>query len=114
MEIANVYTISPPYYILLNTYPHAVRRIVIDPGHGGKDPGAVGPHGIEEKAVNLVLAQELADVLRQDHNYEVLLTRMDDTFIPLEERAPLANRHNADIFISIHCHASPASKLKCS
>jgi N-acetylmuramoyl-L-alanine amidase len=91
---------------------HAIRRIVIDPGHGGKDPGAVGPHGIEEKAVNLVLAQDLADVLRQDDGYEVLLTRMDDTFIPLEERAQLANRHNADLFISIHCNASLSSKLK--
>jgi N-acetylmuramoyl-L-alanine amidase len=92
--------------------PRAVRRIVIDPGHGGKDPGAVGPHGVEEKTINLILAQELADTLRENDQYEVLLTRMDDTFIPLEERSNLANRHNADLFISIHCNASLSSKLK--
>ncbi len=91
---------------------HAVKRIVIDPGHGGKDPGAVGARGTEEKTVNLRLAQELADSLRETYGYEVLLTRMDDTFIPLEERARLANRHNADLFISLHCNASRTSSLK--
>ncbi len=90
---------------------HSIHRIVIDPGHGGKDPGAVGPHGIEEKAINLLLAQNLADVLR-DQDYEVLLTRTDDTFIPLAERARIANKHDADLFISIHCNASLSSKLK--
>ena len=83
-------------------FAHSIRRIVIDPGHGGKDPGAVGPHGTEEKAINLILAEELADVLRQDHDYEVLLTRMDDTFIPLEERPGWPIHHNADLF---HLHS---------
>jgi N-acetylmuramoyl-L-alanine amidase len=92
--------------------PHVIKRIVIDPGHGGKDPGAVGPHGTQEKNVNLRLAQELADSLRETYGYEVLLTRMDDTFIPLEERAQLANKHNADLFISLHCNASPSPKRK--
>jgi N-acetylmuramoyl-L-alanine amidase len=92
--------------------PHAIKRIVIDPGHGGKDPGAEGPHGTEEKTLNLRLAQELADSLRETYGYEVLLTRMDDTFIPLEERAKLANRYNADLFISLHCNASRSSSLK--
>jgi N-acetylmuramoyl-L-alanine amidase len=91
---------------------HAIRRIVIDPGHGGRDPGAVGPHGIEEKTINLQLAQKLADLLRDRYQYEVLLTRTDDTFVPLEGRAALANRQNADLFISIHCNASLSSKLK--
>jgi N-acetylmuramoyl-L-alanine amidase len=90
----------------------AIHRIVIDPGHGGKDPGAVGPHGIEEKTMNLQIAQMLAEALRERYNYEVLLTRTDDTFIPLERRASLANRQNADLFISIHCNASLSSKLK--
>ena len=58
----------------------AIRRIVIDPGHGGKDPGAVGSHGAEEKTINLQLAQELADTLRERYEYEVLLTRMEDTY----------------------------------
>jgi N-acetylmuramoyl-L-alanine amidase len=92
--------------------PHAIRRIVIDPGHGGKDPGTVGSHGIEEKTINLQVAQELAEVLRDTYNYEVLLTRMDDTFMPLEERSRLANAQNADLFISIHCNASLSAKLK--
>jgi N-acetylmuramoyl-L-alanine amidase len=91
---------------------HAIKRIVIDPGHGGKDPGAVGPNGTQEKNVNLRLAQELADALRETYGYEVLLTRMDDTFIPLEERAQLANKHNADLFISLHCNASKSPKRK--
>ena len=92
--------------------PHVIKRIVIDPGHGGKDPGAVGPHGTQEKNINLRLAQELADSLRETYGYEVLLTRMDDTFIPLEERAKLANKHNADLFISLHCNASKSPKRK--
>ena len=90
----------------------AIHRIVIDPGHGGKDPGALGPHGLEEKAVNLLFAQDLADALRDRGGYEVLLTRTDDTFIPLAQRAQLANRHDADLFISIHCNASLSPKLK--
>jgi len=90
---------------------HAIHRIVIDPGHGGKDPGAVGPHGTEEKTVNLQLAEDLADALRE-RGYEVLLTRTDDTFIPLEARARLANKYNADLFISVHCNASLSSHLK--
>jgi N-acetylmuramoyl-L-alanine amidase len=91
---------------------HAIHRIIIDPGHGGKDPGTVGSHGIEEKTINLQVAQALAEVLRNDYHYEVLLTRMDDTFVPLEERSRIANAQNADLFISIHCNASLSAKLK--
>jgi N-acetylmuramoyl-L-alanine amidase len=90
----------------------AVRRIVIDPGHGGKDPGAISRHGVEEKAINLQLAEELAAALKQEDGYEVLLTRMDDSFVPLDERAKFANGENADLFISMHCNASLSSKLK--
>lgn len=90
----------------------AIRRVVIDPGHGGKDPGTQGSRGIEEKTINLLIARELADALREKQGYEVLLTRMDDSFVPLAERAEIANRHNADLFISVHCNASLSSKLK--
>ena len=89
---------------------HAIRRIVIDPGHGGKDPGALGTRDTMEKSVNLWMANELADELRA-HDFEVLLTRTDDSFIPLDERAALANKHKADLFISLHCNASPGSSL---
>jgi N-acetylmuramoyl-L-alanine amidase len=90
--------------------PHAIRRVVIDPGHGGKDPGTVGGHGTEEKTVNLWMGQELADSLREK-DFEVILTRTDDTFIPLRERAALANRYKADLFISLHCNASLSTQL---
>ena len=93
-------------------WPHAIRRIVIDPGHGGKDPGTVGAQGTEEKAINLLMAKELADALREKDGYEVLLTRMDDSFIPLERRSELANSNKADLFISLHCNASLSSRLK--
>jgi N-acetylmuramoyl-L-alanine amidase len=89
---------------------HAVCRIVIDPGHGGKDPGAQGPNGIVEKAINLTMAQDLADALRAQ-DYEVLLTRTDDSFVPLADRAALANKYHADLFISLHCNASLSSQL---
>lgn len=111
-----VATLSPAPVTAISPAPASVKnrvvhRIVIDPGHGGKDPGAVGVHGAEEKTLNLLMAQELADALREKHDFEVLLTRMDDTFVPLSDRALLANRHNADLFISIHCNASLSSKL---
>jgi len=91
---------------------HAVRRIVLDPGHGGKDPGAVGLHGVEEKALNLAFAQTLAELLREHYSYEVLLTRTDDTFIPLAQRTRIANQWHADMFISLHCNASLSSHLR--
>lgn len=89
----------------------AVRRVVIDPGHGGKDPGAVTPGGVQEKEITLRVSQELAELLRA-RDYEVLLTRTDDSFVPLSERAKLANAHEADLFLSIHCNASDSGRLK--
>jgi N-acetylmuramoyl-L-alanine amidase len=88
------------------TDTHAVKRIVIDPGHGGEDPGAIGPNGTEEKKINLNIAKESAKLLEAD-GYEVFLTREDDVFMPLVERTQFANNKKADIFISIHCNASP-------
>lgn len=77
-------------------------RIVIDPGHGGKDPGATGVSGAYEKAFNLSLAGRVAALLEEDPMFEPLLTRTDDQFIELEERGAIANGWNADAFISIH------------
>ena len=87
-----------------------LRRIVVDPGHGGKDPGATGPDGVHEKDVVLAIAKDLAKCLRRELGCEVVLTRQDDTFIPLEERAAIANKDRADLFISIHANASPDSQ----
>ncbi|MCL1901841.1 MAG: N-acetylmuramoyl-L-alanine amidase, partial [Firmicutes bacterium] len=82
------------------------RIIVVDAGHGGEDPGAVGPNGTREKNINLSIAHELAKILRNDTDYEVIMTRGDDTFIPLVERTKIANDNKADLFVSIHCNAN--------
>jgi N-acetylmuramoyl-L-alanine amidase len=84
-----------------------VRRIVIDPGHGGKDYGAPGYlKGVHEKYVVLQIAKRLAAKLRKELNCEVLLTRTGDRYLTLEERTAFANTKNADLFISIHTNAS--------
>lgn len=84
-----------------------VRRIVIDPGHGGHDRGAPGYlRGVKEKDVVLSISKKLAAKIRKELNCEVILTRSKDTFITLEERTRLANRKKADLFISIHTNAS--------
>ncbi len=89
-----------------------IQKVVVDPGHGGKDPGAVGPTGLCEKDVNLEIALMLKAILEQDHNLIVVMTRRDDTFIPLGDRTKLANQEAADVFISIHCNAAPRKKVK--
>ncbi|MDR1522852.1 MAG: N-acetylmuramoyl-L-alanine amidase [Endomicrobium sp.] len=80
--------------------------IVLDAGHGGEDPGAIGANGTKEKDINLAIVQELKSVFDNDKDYELVLTRKDDTFIPLAERTNIANEHNADLFVSIHCNAN--------
>jgi N-acetylmuramoyl-L-alanine amidase len=83
-----------------------VGRIVIDPGHGGHDQGTIGPSGFAEKDLVLSIALNLQKMLQQKLGAEVVLTRKDDTFIPLEERTQIANQHRADLFISIHANSS--------
>jgi len=81
------------------------RVVVIDAGHGGVDPGTHGRSGVQEKAVVLAFAKELAGELRASGRYDVHLTRDSDIFIPLRERVSIARRHKADLFISIHADA---------
>ena len=88
------------------------RMIVLDPGHGGHDPGAVGPKNLYEKDVVLDIALKLKKVLMEDPFNEVFLTRERDIFIPLEERTAMANRKNADLFVSIHANASPRREAR--
>lgn len=83
------------------------RVIVIDPGHGGKDPGAVGYGGLKEKDVNLAIALKVADFLKKDGRFKVILTRKGDYFVPLHKRAEKALRNRADLLISIHADAAP-------
>jgi N-acetylmuramoyl-L-alanine amidase len=82
-----------------------VKKVVIDPGHGGKDPGAVGPSGVREKHVALAIAKKLQKKLREELKLEAILTRKSDIFLPLEERTALANTQKADLFVSIHTNA---------
>lgn len=85
--------------------PPARPVVVIDPGHGGKDPGAIGVGGIQEKAIVLRTSTRVAERLRA-RNYRVVMTRSDDRFLSLEERTIVANRENADLFVSIHANAA--------
>lgn len=81
--------------------------IVIDPGHGGKDPGALGAKGEQEKIVALQIATLLARKIDAQKGYKARLTRSSDVFIPLRKRAELAQRLNADLFVSVHADAAP-------
>ena len=89
----------------------SIKKIVIDPGHGGHDPGAIGPNGVDEKNITLKIGTMLAERLRA-MGFQVIMTRNKDVFIPLEERTAIANMSNADIFISIHANASLSHRTK--
>ncbi|GAC1352323.1 MAG: N-acetylmuramoyl-L-alanine amidase [Polyangiales bacterium] len=86
--------------------PRPLRRIVLDAGHGGSDPGAIGPTGLREKDVTLAIAKGVAPVIARELGAEVRLTRGSDTFVSLEERAAAGNAFEADVFLSLHCNAS--------
>jgi N-acetylmuramoyl-L-alanine amidase len=83
------------------------KTVVIDAGHGGKDPGTHGLHS-NEKTIALSIARKLRDAI-QDRmpGIKTVMTRSDDTFIPLDRRSSIANEHNGNLFISIHCNSSP-------
>jgi N-acetylmuramoyl-L-alanine amidase len=89
--------------------PEPLTTIVIDPGHGGHDAGAVGPSGLQEKELALDIARRVAALLQEDLAVRVVLTRARDQFIGLRERTALANRERADLFVSIHVNAAPDS-----
>jgi N-acetylmuramoyl-L-alanine amidase len=100
-------SLSPPAFKSLPSPPATPPTIVIDPGHGGKDPGAIGPGGLQEKTVVLQVAKELQQVIRKElPHYRVVLTRDRDVYVPLTDRAQLANRQHAQVFISLHTNAS--------
>ncbi|RMG56872.1 MAG: N-acetylmuramoyl-L-alanine amidase, partial [Deltaproteobacteria bacterium] len=80
--------------------------VVLDPGHGGRDPGAVGRYGTKEKWVTLKIARKLKGLLQKDGRFSVVLTRERDVYLSLEKRAAIANAAKADMFISIHTNAS--------
>jgi N-acetylmuramoyl-L-alanine amidase len=87
-----------------------IRKVVVDAGHGGTDPGAIGRSGLREKDVNLDIAKRLAKLLAQE-GIEVVMTRSIDKFIPLSSRVDIANDSGADLFISIHSNANRVRSL---
>lgn len=112
-----VLTMEDPIRLIIDIYGQkqataVKKRIVVDPGHGGHDPGAVGPRNLYEKDVVLDVALKLKKILAQDQDFEVFLTRETDVFIPLEQRTAIANSKNADLFISIHANASTRRDAK--
>ena len=87
-----------------------VRRVVVDAGHGGRDTGAVGAHGVREKDVALAIAKKVAPRLTA-LGFQVVMTRKSDVFVSLDERTRIANEAHADLFVSIHCNAARRRKL---
>ncbi len=104
--------VDPLELTLVERFKRGLGRIVIDPGHGGKDPGAIGVTGLEEKKVALDIARRLAPILRKALRATVFLTREKDVFLSLEARTAFANAKKADLFISIHANSSPRSKVR--
>jgi len=113
-----IVTLEDPVRLVVDIYGQttfpdsAKKRIVIDAGHGGHDPGAVGPNNLYEKDVVLDIALKLRDLLSANKNFEIFLTRDKDVFIPLEQRTAIANSKNADLFVSVHANASPRRAAK--
>ncbi len=94
-----------------NGFP-SIQTVVIDPGHGGKDPGAIGPQGTYEKNVVLAVGLALKDELTEKTNLDVYMTRSTDVFVELADRTEFANKKSADLFVSIHANSIGGSKRK--
>lgn len=89
-----------------------IRRVVLDPGHGGKDPGAIGIGGLREKDIVLQVAKKMARKITKEMGIEVILTRKHDVYLRLEERTAMANTSRGDLFISIHANSAESPKAK--
>lgn len=113
MEDFKVFILDDPTRLIIDVNAKRPERlvskriVVLDPGHGGHDPGAVGLNGLYEKNVVLDIALKVRETLSKDPTLDVSLTRDKDVFIPLEERTAIAMSRNADLFVSIHANASP-------
>lgn len=91
---------------LIRTLGLKIGKIVIDPGHGGHDTGTIGPHGLLEKDLVLDVSKRLGKLLQTRLGADIVFTRRDDTFIPLETRTAIANQEQADLFVSVHANSS--------
>ena len=92
--------------------PGRIRTVVIDPGHGGQDPGALGKGGTREKDVVLAVGLKLREALRRTGRYRVVMTRDRDTFIPLRQRVRIARQARAELFISLHADSAASSAVR--
>ena len=110
--VIDVSTNRPPQASSPAKGPRPVRRVVLDPGHGGEDPGATGPAGLKEKDVTLDIAHRAAPLLARELGVSTLLTRDSDDFVALDERTARANAFKADLFVSIHCNATEAGDTR--
>jgi N-acetylmuramoyl-L-alanine amidase len=99
-------------YSLARQLGLGARRIVIDPGHGGHDPGTIGRKKLQEKDLVLDVSLRLRDMIRSELGAEVIMTRSTDVFVPLEERTAIANTKRADLFLSIHANGVKSSKAQ--
>lgn len=99
-------SLSPP----ISGIKKGVKRILIDPGHGGKDPGAMGKSGLKEKDIVLDISLKLKEILENTYGYEIILTRNKDVYLSLDKRTALANKSKADLFVSVHVNAHESSK----
>lgn len=113
ISLRNGQTVSPPTINLSQEERSRwlIDRVIIDPGHGGRDPGAVGKSGLLEKEVNLNIAKRLKTLLKDNLEIEVFLTREDDTYPTVRERTQFANTHQGKLFISIHCNSDESKSV---
>ncbi|WP_243373486.1 N-acetylmuramoyl-L-alanine amidase [Geotalea sp. SG265] len=105
-EVAKIAAVEEKVQPAKKGKPAKIRRIVVDPGHGGHDPGAVGAGGTREKDVVLQIGLKLARKLKEELGLDVVMTRSTDVFIELQERTAIANKVGADLFVSVHANAS--------
>lgn len=120
----NVFYLPAPYRVVIDVFRkkasmpardgarRVVERVALDAGHGGQDPGAIGPSGIREKDVVLDIAHRAGPLLARELGVSTLLTRDKDQTLPLEQRVAKANAFGADLFISIHCNADPSTTAR--
>ena len=87
-----------------------IQRIVIDPGHGGKDPGTIGKSGTMEKMIVLDICKRLKKLLDTNDSLEVIMTRETDIYVPVENRTVIANQQQADLFVSVHANSNPSKR----
>jgi N-acetylmuramoyl-L-alanine amidase len=102
---------AAPIHVVTNKDIWVIDTVVIDPGHGGKDPGALGPKGTREKDIVLDIALELRKIAEKQKDFKVVLTRSDDRFITLQNRASMATKANGKLFISIHANAAKSRSV---